>query len=238
MARRSALTSRTVGLEGRNSVQLRGTTFQFPVNLKAVFMKKTLLHVGCGPLNKSHLIGFNTDEWQEIRFDIDENVRPDIVGTLIDMHQIADDSVDAVYSSHNIEHLYAHEVIIALKEFRRVLKPDGLAVITCPDLQSVCEAVVNDKLTTPLYDSPAGPITPFDILYGHREFIKAGNHYMAHKCGFTYSALHSTMIEAGFKATCGMRLPESFDLWLVGFKNERDEASLVEMASEFLPSDA
>jgi len=112
-------------------------------------MIKKLLHVGCGSQNKSSLKGF--DDWQEVRFDIDERVKPDIVGTLTDMSAVATASVDAIYSSHNIEHLYAHEVAIALKEFNRVLKSDGFVVLTCPDLQSVCEAVAKDRLLDTLY---------------------------------------------------------------------------------------
>ena len=152
---------------------------------------KTFLHVGCGPQNKSQIKGFNNDNWKEIRFDIDKNVNPDIVGTLTDMKLVETGSLDAVFSSHNIEHIYPHEVQIALKEFYRVLKDDGIVVITCPDLQSVCEAVVKDKLLEPLYESPAGPISPIDILFGHRTFIARGNEYMAHKGGFTYSALNA-----------------------------------------------
>jgi predicted SAM-dependent methyltransferase len=102
---------------------------------------KSFLHVGCGPQNKTGLKGFNSIEWKEIRFDIDENVSPDIQGTLTDMSLVDSSSVDAIYSSHNIEHIFAHEVQIALKEFYRVLKDDGIVVITCPDLQSVCDAV-------------------------------------------------------------------------------------------------
>ena len=49
-------------------------------------------------------------------------------------------------SPHNIEHLYPHEVSLALAEFRRVLKPEGL-FDPCPDLQSVCNLVAEDKLT-------------------------------------------------------------------------------------------
>ena len=41
----------------------------------------------------------------------------------------AQPSVDAILSSQNIEHLYPHEVALALKEFLRVLRPDGFAVI-------------------------------------------------------------------------------------------------------------
>ena len=131
---------------------------------------KTLLHVGCVPQYKSQIKGFDNENWKEIRFDIDEKVNPDIVGTLIDMSEVETNSVDAIYSSHNIEHVFPHEVPIVLKEFYRVLKDDGMVVLRCPDLQSVCQAVVDDKLLQPLYESPAGPISPIDILYGHRPY--------------------------------------------------------------------
>lgn len=43
-------------------------------------MSKTFLHVGCGPARKEQTVrGFNTPEWAELRFDIDESVNPDIV---------------------------------------------------------------------------------------------------------------------------------------------------------------
>lgn len=89
-----------------------------------------------------------------IRLDIDPTFNPDIVGSITDMSAVADNSMDALYSSHNIEHLYPHEVQIALKEFLRVLRPDGFAIVACPDLQSVAELVAQDKLTEPAYQSP------------------------------------------------------------------------------------
>ena len=67
--------------------------------------------------------GFNSSEWDEIRFDIDENVKPDLVGTITDMQNVTSGSMDAIYSSHNIEHVYPHEVETVLKEFIRVLTP-------------------------------------------------------------------------------------------------------------------
>lgn len=198
-------------------------------------MPRKFLHVGCGVKNKTVLKGFNSDEWIEIRFDIDKNVNPDIVGTLTDMSQVESESVDAVYSSHNIEHLYAHEVGGALREFRRVLKPEGFVVITCPDLQLVCESVVNDKLAEPLYVSPSGPISPLDILYGHGRSIAQGNTYMAHKCGFTYSLLKDSFLRAGFVSTIGGRRPKAFELWLAAFKTRPDEAEMHRIGGAFLP---
>jgi len=197
---------------------------------------KTFLHVGCGPLNKSHLRGFNNDNWKEIRFDIDKNVEPDIVGTLTDMKLVETKSVDALYSAHNIEHIYPHQVPIALKEFYRVLKDDGMVVIVCPDLHSVCEAVVQDGLLEPLYDSASGPISPIDTLYGYRRFIAEGNEYMAHKGGFTYPVLNGAFYEAGFKVRIGGRRPKDYELWLVAFKQKnKPDDELKKIALPFIP---
>ena len=63
---------------------------------------QTFLHVGCGNVKKSQISGFKESNWNEIRFDIDKNVRPDIEGTLTDMSKVKSRSVDAIYSSHNI----------------------------------------------------------------------------------------------------------------------------------------
>jgi len=198
---------------------------------------KTFLHVGCGLQNKSSCFGFNNDNWKEIRFDIDKNVNPDIEGTLTDMSLVETGSLDAVYSSHNIVHIYAHEVPIALKEFYRVLKDDGIVVITCPDLQSVCEAVVKDKLLEPLYVTEDGrKISPIDILYGLRTHTAQGNEHMAHKSGFTYSVLNTSFFEAGFKARYGGSRPEFWDLFLVAFKQKKSEEEIKKIANPFFPS--
>jgi len=103
----------------------------------------TFLHVGCGPKRKDRTTKA-LSSWNELRFDIDESVKPDLVGTMTDMSTVSSESVDAVFSSHNIEHLYPHEVPLALAEFLRVLKSDGIAVITCPDLKSVCALIAED----------------------------------------------------------------------------------------------
>jgi len=196
---------------------------------------KTFLHVGCGPQDKSGLKGFNSPKWREIRFDIDPSVHPDIEGTLTDMHAVATASVDAVYSSHNIEHVFPHEVHTVLLEFYRVLKEDGIVVLTCPDLRSVCAAVANDKLMEPLYVSPMGPIAPLDILYGHRKSVESGKIYMAHKTGFTYSTLNMALFQAGFKFNFGAARPSAYDLWIVAFKQVMTNEEGEKIAMNYLP---
>ncbi|MDZ5603478.1 methyltransferase domain-containing protein [Pseudomonas sp. RP23018S] len=198
---------------------------------------KTFLHVGCGPKNKSGTTqGFATADWQELRFDIDQSVNPDIVGTMTDMSRVADASVDALFSSHNIEHLYPHEVPVALAEFRRVLKPGGFVIITCPDLQSVCALVAEDKLTDEAYRSPAGPIAPIDILYGHRPAMANGNLYMAHRCGFTKRVLTGSLQAAGFDMVLPIqRAYPAFDLWAVAAVAPITQEEVVAIAKQHFP---
>jgi tetratricopeptide (TPR) repeat protein len=210
--------------------------FEQYLEIPACETMKTFLHVGCGPKRKDRTTaGFAS--WNELRFDIDESVQPDLVGTMTDMSSVSTESVDAVFSSHNIEHLYPHEVPVALSEFLRVLKPDGFAVITCPDLQAVCALVAEDKLTEPAYTSPAGPIAPLDILYGHRPPMARGNLYMAHRCGFTEKVLSATLRSSGFKRVATMkRGAPYFDLWALATKSDLTEEELLQLAkNHFTP---
>ena len=194
----------------------------------------SFLHVGCGHKRKDRTTAGFAD-WSELRFDIDESVQPDLVGTMTDMSSVSSESVDAVFSSHNIEHLYPHEVPVALSEFLRVLKPEGFAVITCPDLMSVCALIAEDKLTDPAYTSPAGPIAPIDILYGLRSSMAQGNLYMAHRCGFTKKVLSATLQVSGFKSVATMsRGHPYFDLWAVATKEELNEEQMQALAVEHM----
>jgi SAM-dependent methyltransferase len=166
----------------------------------------TLLHVGCGSRHIQNLPPlFQMGDWDEIRYDIDPNAEPDIVGSLQDMSLVEDASVEAIYSSHNIEHVWAFEVQGVLKEFRRVLKPEGFALILCPDMLSVAQAIRDGFLEKAVYESPAGPITALDIVYGYHSDIEAGNHYMAHKTAFTSETLAKHLERAGFASAIIVR---------------------------------
>lgn len=179
---------------------------------------KTVLHVGCGLPNpeKLHQL-FRGGGWRELRLDIDPGVQPDIVASITAMTPVEDATVDGVYSSHNLEHLFAHEVPVALAEFCRVLKPGGVALVTMPDLQAVAAAIANDQLEDTLYVSPAGPICPVDVLYGFRKSIAAGNVFMAHRTGFTARTLREKLEAAGFTQVRVER-GQAFDLWGIGYK--------------------
>ncbi len=195
-----------------------------------------LLHIGCGPKRKPQTTaGFQGSEWEELRYDIDPAVHPDILGTMTDMSALADASVDAIFSSHNLEHLYPYEVEIALREFSRVLRPEGFAVITCPDLQSIAALVAQDRLIEPAYLSGAGPISAIDMIYGHRPALAAGNHFMAHRCGFTLRVLMAVLQENGFAHTMGIARPRAFDLWTVASKS-LEQTQMRDLAAAHFPA--
>ena len=145
--------------------------------------------------------GFNADDgWREIRLDINPAVNPDIIGTITDMRNVPDDSIEAVFSSHNLEHLYPHEVPKALAEFKRVLRNDGFAIILVPDIQPIAQMIDDGGILDTAYISSAGPIMPLDIVYGHRPSIANGNLYMAHHTAFTRDSLRKELSEY-FKET-------------------------------------
>ena len=99
---------------------------------------------------------FQDGMWEEIRFDIDPGVEPDVTGAMQDLSLIEDGYVDAVYSSHNIEHISSFEVPGVLAGFRRVTNDDGFLVISCPDMLSVAQAIASGALEETSYQSPAG----------------------------------------------------------------------------------
>jgi hypothetical protein len=168
---------------------------------------------------------FQSGSWNELRLDIDESVEPDVVGTMLDMGLVGDETVDAGYSSHNIEQVFPHEVLTALGEFHRELRPEGFAVSLCPNIQAVAEAVATGNLRDPLYVSPAGPISAIDIMYGHRAAIAAGKVYMAHKTAFTSATLASHLKSAGFQSVV-VATDNVYGLHSLAYKTKRDEQSM------------
>ena len=179
---------------------------------------RQVLHVGCGPARRDKLHArFRGPEWREVRLDINPDVEPDILGSMTDMSAVESGSMDALWSSHNVEHLYAHEVPVAFAEFLRVLKPGGVALVTCPDLQAVARIIAADRLEDPAYRAPAGVVTPLDMVFGFGQSIARGNTYMAHRTGYTARTLGRHLARAGF-AQVRSRQGRNFDLWAEAIK--------------------
>jgi len=199
--------------------------------------EQRILHVGCGTAYQMHLPGeFKTPAWREVRLDADPEACPDLLASMTDMGPVPDGAVDAVFSSHGVEHLYWHDVPLAFSEFHRVLAGDGVLVVTCPDLQAAAAMIAEDKLFEPAYESSAGTITPFDIVYSYRPFVEKNPQWMSHHCGYTLSSLITVLREAGFVGIFGFRRPSGFDLWVLATKEMRTEDELKVLANRFLPA--
>ena len=99
-------------------------------------------------------------DWEEVRLDIDAAVKPDVVGSITQLESsFPAESFDAIWSSHVLEHLYAHEVYPALRQFIRVLKPDGFALIMSPDLEAVAHHIIEHGVAAVAYEFASGADT-------------------------------------------------------------------------------
>jgi len=173
--------------------------------------ERILVNVGCGPRNSVTLPAY-FDCWRQLRVDVDPEVEPDIVADLTNLSPIPNGSADAVWAAHCIEHLYEHEVSLALAEFRRVLREDGFVCVIVPDLQAVAQYFVADQSHEPLYHSPAGPVTPHDVFFGFGAAIANGRISMAHRCGFTPASLQRSFQRHPFGELLVRRRVADFEL--------------------------
>lgn len=180
-------------------------------------------------------VGGNTKEiplpreyagFEHLLLDIDPAVAPDILCDARELAALDAGQFDAVYCSHNLEHYYRHDVPRVLAGFLHVLKAGGFAQIRVPDIQAVMRATVDRGLDVDdaLYESPAGPITVADVLYGYgAEIERSRNDFYAHKTGFTQKSLLKALDEAGFSRTYAA--VGGFEISALAFKGPPDRAA-------------
>jgi hypothetical protein len=191
--------------------------------------RKRVLHVGSGARSSKSLYAiFKNHNWQEIRCDIDETTKPDIVASIADLHRnVEDASCDAIWASHVLEHLSRHQVPTALREFRRILTPTGFALIRSPDLEQVAQLIVDGRINDVIYTSAAGPITPLDMLYGHDASITRGHQSMRHGTGFTEDLLAKDLLAAGF-AEARVTRTKTYEVWAAAFMPDANVGVLLD----------
>jgi SAM-dependent methyltransferase len=190
-------------------------------------MMKKVLNAGCGPAEPDRLHrAFRNGAWQEVRMDIDPSVSPDIIGSLEDLGQIADKSFDAVYCSHSLEHLHSHDVVFAIRGIARILKPAGFALITTPDLEPIAALIAQGRAEDIAYQSPVGPITALDMVYGHAASIAQGNLFMAHNTGFTEDRIARLLLEARFDEVLVIK-GRSYDLFALALMPGADKEQIL-----------
>jgi len=184
---------------------------------------RLLVNVGCGPAGSGR-VPIMFKDWHQIRVDVDPTVAPDVVASATNLSAFASGTVSAIWSAHCIEHLYAHDAVRALGEFNRVLADDGFACIIVPDLQTIAQFIVADRLHEVLYQSPAGPVTAHDVLFGYGPALAQGRPSMAHRCGFTPTLMLHRLNEASFTEIVLRRRP-SLEIAAVARKRPSADAA-------------
>lgn len=162
--------------------------------------QRAFLNTNCGVAGPSRLqSAFIGPEWREVRFDVVPAPGIDLVGNLADLRGVIGDATfDGVWAPHNLVRLWDHEVPLALAEFARILKPDGFALVSSPDLAAIAQFVTEKGLDAVAYESPAGPITPIDLIFGYRPAMAAGHRHLAHRTGFTAQRMARLALANGF----------------------------------------
>jgi SAM-dependent methyltransferase len=133
----------------------------------------------------------------EYRLDLDKQSNPDIVADITDLSSVDDESFDAVYASHCVEHVDYHLVAPCIKEMLRVTKSGGKVRVIVPNLRALAKQIADGDLLGTLYMSGEGPISALDILYGHRASVADGKDMMRHKTGFTAQSMTELLSDLG-----------------------------------------
>lgn len=166
-------------------------------------------------------------DFEHLLLDIDPKFGPDIVCDARELRTLEPSQFDAIYCSHNLEHYYRHDVPRVLAGFLHVLKDGGFAHIRVPDLNEVMrlKAERGLDLEDVLYQSPAGPITVLDVIYGHGiEIERSGQDFYAHKTGFTQKPLLAVLQKAGFSRA--FTALGNIEVMAIAFKSEPEDWAL------------
>ena len=155
-----------------------------------------VLNVGGG----SRILPPHFDGWEQVLLDADPAVKPDICSSMTEYESTTTQEYDAIYCSHSLEHIYAHEVQQVLDEFISALKSGGFVEIHVPNLRNLMQTMLQSNLdiNDVWYRAGDVPITFHDVLYGWSAAMEKRNLFYAHKCGFTRLSLQTALIDAGF----------------------------------------
>ena len=133
------------------------------------------LHLGCG---KRFIPGY-------VHIDAVDYPHIDHITAIDNLSFIDDNSVDVIYNCHVLEHFKRRDVSRVLKEWRRVLKPDGTLRVSVPNFATICQIYQR----TESIDLVIGP------LFGRQDYL-----YNIHYNVFDLTSLRKHLEEAGFVA--------------------------------------
>jgi predicted SAM-dependent methyltransferase len=138
---------------------------------------------------KLHIGGKETHpEWKIL--DIEQRPEVDYIGDASDLSQFEDESIEAIYASHVLEHFYYalnYELALTLAEWYRVLKKGGQLMISVPDLRKLCWLYCRPDIDA------STRMHIMRMIFGGQT-----NQYDVHKVGFDFDILCMYLSDAGF----------------------------------------
>lgn len=181
---------RSKGPEWTSNLQTMLTRLETIKNMPKT-TKGIYLHLGCGP---QILDGFiNIDKY----FD-DKRVLK------YDMYEVPFEGiVDAIYSSHALEHLPIRHANAALKNWHRSLRPEGMLYLAIPDLEEILYILLDPNVDETLkwnwyvytlfgYQVKPGTQTSIDDVASP---VDPGQF---HTTGFTKNRIRGILEQSGF----------------------------------------
>jgi predicted SAM-dependent methyltransferase len=145
------------------------------------------LHLGCGPVNHPKFINIDLLPEPHIHY----------VRSVDNLSHFKDCSVDLIYASHCLEHFSFHIVPEILKEWYRVLRPNGILRLSSPDFDLLLKIYVENERDISSIINP---------LMGGQDSI-----YNYHKTIFNKASLTFLLKSAGFNKV-SQWLPQSSEL--------------------------
>jgi len=148
------------------------------------------LHIGCG---KRFLPGYK-------HLDVIDFDHVDFVCDARKLSMIDAATVSEIYACHVLEHVERCEVATVLKEWRRVMKPDGILRLAVPDFEAIVREYEENR-----------DLNRFQgLLYGGQTYD-----FNFHHVAFDYRSLSAFLQEAGFSDIRRYEwqafLPEGYD---------------------------
>ena len=134
------------------------------------------LHLGCGKRNLG-------EDWVHIDGGNHEHLRSHDITTL----PFEGGTVELVYASHVLEYFDREEAVDVLKEWKRVLVPEGTLRVAVPDFEAMVRLYVE---TSASLDKFLGP------LYGR---MNMGDKKIYHKTVYDEYSLKALLFENGFR---------------------------------------
>jgi SAM-dependent methyltransferase len=189
---------------------------------------KTVIHVGAG----GHTVPeefWPRDEWREISVDLDPTTGPDIVADICEI-PLDDETGDAMFCSHVLEHVAEIDLTRVLSEFHRLLKPGGQLVIQVPDIQEAAQWIADGRGHEAMYHFADGvgqrAARPLDLIYGSALDLGV-RPLMGHRTGFTSTSLSWWLAQAGFDGLVH-RTTQEYSYSLVAVVSKNGHAPLFE----------